>query len=55
MSLELAGFGDDRPGALADGVAGDATLRGLQLAEQHGVAAPALEPTTPIVPAKEGP
>ena len=54
MSRQLAGFNQDRPEALADGVAGDATLRGLRLAEQHGIAAPPLEPTTPIVPAKEG-
>ena len=55
MSRQLAGFGEDRPEAMADGVAGDATLRGLRLAEQHGIAAPALEPTTPIVASpKEG-
>ena len=55
MSRQLAGFGEDRPEAMADGVAGDATLRGLRLAEQHGIAAPAFEPTTPIVaPPKEG-
>ena len=55
MSRQLAGFAEDRPEAMADGVAGDATLRGLRLAEQHGIAAPALEPTTPIVaPPKEG-
>jgi NADH-quinone oxidoreductase subunit E len=54
MSLELAGFAEDRPEALADGVAGDASLRGLRLAEQHGITAPALEPTTPIVPSQGG-
>ena len=54
MSRQLAGLGEDRPEALADGIAGDPTLRGLRLAEQHGIAAPAMEPTTPIVPVREG-
>ncbi len=50
MSRQLAGYADDRPGALADGVAGDATLQGLRLAEQHGIGAD-LERDTPIVAA----
>jgi NADH-quinone oxidoreductase subunit E len=64
ISRELAGFDDlgsatggagaeDRSGAIADGVAGDATLAGLKLAQANGVAAPQYDPTTPIVPEKE--
>ncbi len=53
MSLQLAGYADDRPEAVADGVAGAATVRGLRLAEQHGVAAPEYDSTTPIVTPKE--
>jgi len=48
MSLQLAGYGDDRPEALADGVAGEATLRGSQLAQAHGIAVPEYDPETPI-------
>jgi NADH-quinone oxidoreductase subunit E len=56
MSLQLAGYGDPRLEALADGVAGDATLRGLRLAEEAGVAAPDYDPHTPIAkPTKEIP
>ena len=43
ISLQLAGFLDEREGALADGVAGEATLRGVQLAKEHGVSAPSPE------------
>jgi NADH-quinone oxidoreductase subunit E len=55
MALQLAGFPDDRDGAVAEGPAGAATLRGLQLAQQHGVTAPSYDPNTPIpsAPAKE--
>lgn len=42
ISLQLAGYSDDRPEALADGVAGEATLRGNLLAEKYGVSRPAL-------------
>jgi NADH-quinone oxidoreductase subunit E len=52
MSLQLAGYGDPRPEALADGEAGPATLRGLHLAEDAGVGAPAFDPSTPIVKPK---
>jgi NADH-quinone oxidoreductase subunit E len=56
MALQLAGYGDARPDALADGVAGDATLRGLRLAEEAGVAAPDFDRDTPIAkPKKELP
>jgi NADH-quinone oxidoreductase subunit E len=53
MSLQLAGFADERAEALADGVAGEPTLRGNILADRYGVAAPAIDPKTPIVTKKE--
>jgi NADH-quinone oxidoreductase subunit E len=51
MSLQLAGFpsADDwEATGVADGVAGDATLRGNRLAEKYGVAVPDFDPDTPI-------
>jgi NADH-quinone oxidoreductase subunit E len=48
MSLQLAGFADTREGAVADGPAGDSTLRGLRLAEQHGISVAGFDPNTPI-------
>jgi NADH-quinone oxidoreductase subunit E len=53
MSLQLAGFTDDREGAIHDGVAGDATLRGTSLAELHGVTVAPIDPQTPITASKE--
>src|SRR5690606_2194218 len=53
ISRQLAGFPEERPEALADGVAGDATLAGVRLAQAHGITAPEYDPTTPIVPEKE--
>jgi NADH-quinone oxidoreductase subunit E len=37
---------------IADGVVGDATLRGNRLAEQHGVSVADFDPDTPIVKPK---
>jgi NADH-quinone oxidoreductase subunit E len=37
---------------VADGQVGDATLRGVRLAEEAGVAAPDFDPATPIVKPK---
>jgi NADH-quinone oxidoreductase subunit E len=48
MSLQLAGFPDSRADAVADGVPGDPTLRGLHLAQQHGIAVAGFDPATPI-------
>ncbi|WP_319459731.1 NADH-quinone oxidoreductase subunit NuoE [Micromonospora sp. RTP1Z1] len=48
MAVQLAGFADDRDGAVADGGPGEPTLRGLRLAEQHGIAVPGFDPNTPI-------
>jgi NADH-quinone oxidoreductase subunit E len=53
MSVQLAGFPDPRVDAIADGVAGDATLRGLRLAEANGIRVAAMDPDTPIVKPKE--
>jgi NADH-quinone oxidoreductase subunit E len=56
ISRQLAGFPDERADAVADGAPGDASLRGNQLAERFGVAAPAYDAGTPITrtAAKEG-
>ncbi|MFG1867541.1 NADH-quinone oxidoreductase subunit NuoE [Micromonospora arborensis] len=48
MAVQLAGFADDREGAVADGGPGEPTLRGLRLAQQHGVSVPGFDPNTPI-------
>ncbi|MGC5017193.1 NADH-quinone oxidoreductase subunit NuoE [Micromonospora sp. DT47] len=48
MAVQLAGFADPREGAVADGGPGEPTLRGLRLAEQHGIAVPGYDPNTPI-------
>jgi NADH-quinone oxidoreductase subunit E len=52
MALQLAGFADEREGAVADGPAGEPTLRGNRLAEQYGIAVPGFDPNTPI-PSRE--
>ncbi|MEH0844559.1 NADH-quinone oxidoreductase subunit NuoE [Micromonospora sp. CPCC 205711] len=48
MAVQLAGFADEREGAVADGGPGEPTLRGLRLAEQHGISVPGYDPNTPI-------
>jgi NADH-quinone oxidoreductase subunit E len=48
MAVQLAGFPDERDGAVAEGPAGEPTLRGVRLAELHGVSVPAFDPNTPI-------
>jgi NADH-quinone oxidoreductase subunit E len=55
MALQLAGFADERDGAVADGVPGAPTLAGLRLAQDNGITAPSYDPDSPIpaVPAKE--
>src|SRR3954451_13207207 len=52
MQLQLAGFADDREGAVADGVAGAPTLRGVTLAQEHGVAVANFNIDTPITTTK---
>ncbi len=48
MSLQLAGFADDRAEALSDGPPAAPTLRGNRLAEQYGISVPGFDPETPI-------
>jgi NADH-quinone oxidoreductase E subunit len=48
MAVQLAGFADERDGAVADGGPGEPTLRGLRLAQEHGVAVAGFDPNTPI-------
>lgn len=52
ISLQLAGFADERAEAVADGVPGDPTLAGLRLAQKHGVSPAGFDINTPI-PTKE--
>ncbi|HEY8474980.1 MAG TPA: NADH-quinone oxidoreductase subunit NuoE [Natronosporangium sp.] len=58
ISLQLAGFADEREGALADGPPGEPTLAGVRLAQQHGISVAGFDPDTPIgkesVPAEPG-
>jgi NADH-quinone oxidoreductase subunit E len=48
MSLQLAGFAEARGEVMGDGPAGEPTLRGNRLAEQHGIAVAGFDPATPI-------
>jgi len=48
MQHQLAGFADERDGAVADGPAGAPTLRGVTLAQEHGVAVANFAIDTPI-------
>ncbi len=56
MAMQLAGFADERDGAVAEGLPGQPTLRGNHLAEQHGVTVPRYDPkiAIPAAPAKDG-
>ncbi|WP_067494569.1 NADH-quinone oxidoreductase subunit NuoE [Actinoplanes sp. TFC3] len=48
MQFQLAGFADEREGAVADGRAGAPSLRGVSLAQEHGVAVANFTIDTPI-------
>ena len=52
MQVQLAGFNDEREGAVADGPAGAPTLRGVSLAQEHGVAVADFNLDTPITTTK---
>jgi NADH-quinone oxidoreductase subunit E len=52
MQVQLAGFADERDGAVADGPAGAPTLRGVTLAQEHGIAVAGFDPDTPITTTK---
>ena len=49
LSKQLAGWGEDRPEALADNALGDSTLAGARMAADHGITAPQIDPGTPLV------
>ncbi|MFF5080713.1 NADH-quinone oxidoreductase subunit NuoE [Actinoplanes sp. NPDC000266] len=55
MQVQLAGFADPRDGAVGDGRAGAPTLRGVNLAQEHGIAVPNFNPDTPITKTKPSP
>jgi len=48
MSVQLAGFADDREDAIGEGPAGEPTLAGNLLAERYGISVPGFDPDTPI-------
>jgi NADH-quinone oxidoreductase subunit E len=48
MSLQLAGYADEREGALGDGPAAAPTLRGNRLAEEYSISVSGFDPSTPI-------
>jgi NADH-quinone oxidoreductase subunit E len=48
MSIQLAGFSDDRAEALEGGGPGEPTLAGNRLAEQFGISVAGFDPATPI-------
>jgi NADH-quinone oxidoreductase subunit E len=48
MSIQLAGFADDREDAVSEGPAGEPTKRGNYLAALYGIAVPGFDPDTPI-------
>jgi NADH-quinone oxidoreductase subunit E len=49
MSMQLAGFADEREEAVAGGGPGGPTVAGARLAERHGVSVPGFDPAAPIV------
>lgn len=51
---QLAGYADERPGAVSDNGSGDPTRRGVQLAADHNVSVPGFDPNTPIPSTREG-
>src|SRR3954454_2238226 len=48
ISLQNAGWADERDGAVGEGPAGEATLVGARLAERYQVSVPGFDPDTPI-------
>jgi NADH-quinone oxidoreductase subunit E len=48
MAVQLAGFSDPRDGVVGEGVAGAPTLRGVTLAQEHGISVPGFHLDTPI-------
>ncbi len=52
MQWQLAGFAEERDGAVSDGPAGVPTLRGVSLAQEHGIAVANFTIDTPIAKTK---
>jgi NADH-quinone oxidoreductase subunit E len=52
ISVQLAGFDEERTAGLEGNAQGDATLAGARLAAEAGITAPAFDPTAPLL-AKE--
>ena len=52
MAVQLAGFAETRDGVIADAVAGEATLRGNRLSEEHNITVATYDPETPIAKGK---
>jgi NADH-quinone oxidoreductase subunit E len=48
ISVQLAGFADDRDAAVGEGPAGEPTVAGNRLAERFGVSVAGFDPNTPI-------
>ncbi len=48
ISRQLAGWADDREGAVGEGRAGEPTLAGNRLAERYGISVAGFDPSTPI-------
>lgn len=48
ISLQLAGYPDEREGAVADGLPGEPTLVGVRLAQEHGISPAGFDINTPI-------
>jgi NADH-quinone oxidoreductase subunit E len=55
MQFQLAGFPDEREGAVVDGPAGPPTLRGVTLAQEHGIAVADFNLDAPISKTKPSP
>lgn len=53
ISRQLAGFADERDGAVGEGAPGEPTLAGSRLAERHGIVVAGFDPGTPIPTAAE--
>jgi NADH-quinone oxidoreductase subunit E len=51
---QLAGYEDERAGAVAANATGDPTLRGVRLAAEHDISVPGFDPNTPIPSKQEG-
>ncbi|HZE40003.1 MAG TPA: NADH-quinone oxidoreductase subunit NuoE [Stackebrandtia sp.] len=49
LSKQLAGWDEDRPGAVGDTASGDASLAGARLAAEAGVTAGTPDPETPLI------